>query len=132
MNLKLSSITLLVRDLDKAVEFYTEVLPFRLKTTGYKNAQLHYVQIGTGKFRDSEIQLKLAETEAEKKVIGKQSADSPFLTLESTDCEKDFKEFQLNSHLVLSEFIHNSFSMKDVSGNQIKIIQAKPYDTYSI
>ena len=88
---KIGHITLLVKDQDEALKFYTQKLGF-LKCQDLVIAKnVRWVTVSPKGQKDLELTLVVADSEEKRKAVGKQAGDHVFLTLESEDCRKEFK-----------------------------------------
>ena len=88
---KIGHITLLVKDQDEALEFYTQKLGFQKQQDIVIAKNVRWVTVSTKGQEDFEITFVVADSEEKRKAVGKQAGDHVFLTLESDDCRKEYK-----------------------------------------
>ncbi len=87
---KIGYVTLLVKDQDEALKFYTEKLGFQ-KSQDMPIGKMRWVTVSTKGQSDLELTLILADSEEKRRVAGKQAGDHVFFTLETDDCRKEYK-----------------------------------------
>jgi catechol 2,3-dioxygenase-like lactoylglutathione lyase family enzyme len=88
---KIGHITLLVKDQDEALKFYTEKLGFQKRQDLAIAEKVRWVTVSPKGQTDLELTLVVADTEEKRRAVGKQAGDHVFLTLESDDCRKEYK-----------------------------------------
>ena len=91
---KIGHITLLVKDQDEALKFYSQKLGFQKRQDMVIAKNLRWVTISPKGQEDLELTLVVADSEEKRKAVGKQAGDHVFLTLESEDCRKEYKELK--------------------------------------
>lgn len=89
---KITHITLFVHNQEDALNFYKK-LGFTLHTDA-QFGSIRWLTLNVSERKDMELVLMLAETDQEKALVGKQGASKPFITLESTDCYKDYEQLK--------------------------------------
>jgi catechol 2,3-dioxygenase-like lactoylglutathione lyase family enzyme len=87
---KIGHITLLVKDQDEALKFYTEKLGFQ-KRQDLPLGNMRWVTVSPKGQTDIELTFVVADTEEKRKAVGKQAGDHVFLTLQTDDCRKEYK-----------------------------------------
>ena len=93
MNQRLAHITLVVRDYDEAIKFYTEKLHFVLKEDTVLTETKRWVVVappGGG----CNMLLAKAANEEQRSRIGNQTGGRVFLFLHTDDFERDYKNLQ--------------------------------------
>jgi catechol 2,3-dioxygenase-like lactoylglutathione lyase family enzyme len=88
---KIGHITLLVKDQDEALKFYTEKLGFQKRQDLEIAEKVRWVTVSPKGQSDLELTFVVADTEEKRRAVGKQAGDHVFLTLESDDCRKEYK-----------------------------------------
>ncbi len=86
-------ITLLIKDYDAAIEFYTQKLGFELiedKSFGPGR----WVTLSLPDNREVEIALELAKTESDQSLVGKQAGSFPLLAIDTLDCVADYNRLK--------------------------------------
>ncbi len=87
---KIGHITLLVKDQDEALKFYTEKLGFQ-KRQDLPLGNMRWVTVSPKDQTDIELTLVVTDTEEKRKALGKQAGNHVFLTLQTDDCRKEYK-----------------------------------------
>ena len=87
---KIGHITLLVKNQDEALKFYTEKLGFQ-KRQDLPLGNMRWVTVSPKGQTDIELTLVVADTEEKRRAVGKQAGDHVFLTLQTDDCRKEYK-----------------------------------------
>ena len=87
---KIGHITLLVKDQNEALKFYTEKLGFQ-KRQDAMLGPMRWLTVSPKDQADLELTFVLADSEEKRKSLGKQAGDHVFLTLETDDCRKEYK-----------------------------------------
>ena len=90
---RIGHITLLVKNQDEALKFHVEKLGFekRQYTKFWENS---WVTVSPKSQTDLELTFVLADTQDKQKALGKQAGDHVFLTLETDDCKRDYKDMK--------------------------------------
>jgi len=88
---KIGHITLLVKDQDEALKFYTQKLGFQKRQDIIIAKNVRWVTVSPKGQEDLELTFVVADSEEKRKVVGKQAGDHVLLTLESDDCRKEYK-----------------------------------------
>ncbi len=86
---KITHITLFVHNQDDALNFYKK-LGFVVHTDS-QFGSMRWLTLHAPEQKDMELVLMQAETEAEKELVGKQAAEKPLISFESSDCHKDYQ-----------------------------------------
>jgi catechol 2,3-dioxygenase-like lactoylglutathione lyase family enzyme len=87
---KIGHITLLVKDQNEALKFYTEKLGFQ-KRQDLPLGNMRWVTVSPKGQTDIELTFVVADTEEKRRAMGKQAGDHVFLTLQTDDCRKEYK-----------------------------------------
>lgn len=88
---KIGHVTLLVKDQDEALKFYTEKLGFQKRQDLEIAEKVRWVTVSPKGQSDLELTFVVADSEEKRRAVGKQAGDHVFLTLESDDCRKEYK-----------------------------------------
>lgn len=122
---KITHLTLFVHNQDDALSFYKK-LGFSIHTDAQFGAT-RWLTLHLPEQKDVELVLMQAETEPEKALVGKQGAAKPFITLESTDCYKDYEKLKASGIQFTEEPAKQpwgiSVGFNDLYGNSIYICQ---------
>jgi len=87
---KIGHITILVKDQDEALRFYTEKLGFKKRQDIMFGVGIRWVTVSAVDQPDLEITFVKTVTEEKLKALGKQAGDHVLLTIETDNCEKDY------------------------------------------
>jgi catechol 2,3-dioxygenase-like lactoylglutathione lyase family enzyme len=86
---KLASISLVVRDYDEAIDFYTRVMRFRLIEDTSMSPVKRWVIVAPGNDTDTTLLLAKAASPEQHAAIGNQSGGRVFLFLHTDDLDGD-------------------------------------------
>jgi len=122
---KITHITVFVTNQDEALAFYK-----KLGFTVHTDAQfgtMRWLTLHLPEQKDVELILMLAESEAEKALVGKQGADKPVISFETTDCYKDYEQLKIAGVLFTEEPAQQPWGIavgfKDLYGNVLYMAQ---------
>lgn len=90
---RLKLITLLVKDFDAAIQFYTQKLGFEVVEDA-PFGENRWVTLSLPDDRGVAISLQLAKTAGDQAVVGKQAAGFPLLGLDTVDCLGDYNRMK--------------------------------------
>jgi catechol 2,3-dioxygenase-like lactoylglutathione lyase family enzyme len=93
---KIGHITLLVKDQDEALKFYTEKHGFQKRQDIVIAEKIRWVPVSPKGQTDVELTFEVANSEEKRKSVGMQAGDHVFLTLETDDCRKEYKTLKAN------------------------------------
>lgn len=128
MAIKISHFSLLVRNQDEALAFYTEKLGF-VVTEGHKadDNTWYWLTIAPTKESAVSLSLLLPQSEEDHAIIGKQSGSIPLFVLLTDDCHKTAEELTAKGVTFIkqptNEFWGIDALIKDLYGNVIDICQ---------
>lgn len=89
MQHNISAITLLVDDYEYAIKYFTETLSFTLSEDKSINESLRFVLL-TPKGSSTSLLLAKAQTDEERRLIGKQAGNHVFMILHTDDFSRDY------------------------------------------
>lgn len=124
----ISHVTLIVRNQDEALAFYTEKLGF-VVTESHKGEDGTWYWLTVAPTTDSSVSLTLMlpQTEEDKALIGKQAGSIPFFCIMTDDCHKTAAEFAAKGvefvQEVQAEFWGINAILKDLYGNLILLCE---------
>lgn len=127
MPIRLATVTLVVRDYDEAIAFYTQILGFELTEDSDRGSGKRWVTVraGTG----AELLLAKAVTPEQESRIGNQTGGRVFLFLETDNFARDYKLFTSRGVRFLEEPRNEPYGtvavFVDLYGNKIDLIQTK-------
>lgn len=128
MKRKIGYITLVVRDYDEAISFYTEKLNFKLIEDTKLDDNKRWVIISPS---DSEtyILLAKADSEEQEKFIGNQTGGRVFLFLHTDDFWRDYNNMNSNGVIFLEKPREEEYGtvvvFQDLYGNKWDLLQTK-------
>lgn len=93
MSQNIAALTLLVRDYDEAIAYYTEKLGFVLLEDTLLGAGKRWVRVAP-KGSETALLLAQASTEEQKAHIGNQTGGRVFLFLHTDDCWRDYNAYK--------------------------------------
>ncbi len=92
MNQSIGAVSLLVRDYDEAISFYTGKLRFRLVEDTPLGDGKRWVLLAPPGSREARLLLARARTPAEIAAVGRQAGGRVFLFLHTDDFDRDHRE----------------------------------------
>lgn len=103
MTRKITHVTVIVKNYDEAIQFYTEKLGFELVTDNSFGQGMRWVTVAPS--RDNETAIVLVEADSKDKVerLGSQAANHVFLVIHTDDCRRDYEEMKARGVHFLSE-----------------------------
>lgn len=122
---KITHITLFVHDQNDALNFYKK-LGFQVHTDA-QFGETRWLTVNLPEQKDVELVLAKAETEHEKNLVGKQGYKKPFISLETTDCIKEYDRLKKEGVTFLGEPVAEAWGiacgLEDLYGNMIYVTQ---------
>jgi len=92
--LKITHFTILVENVDKALEFYTEKLGFTKRTDGTFWVGMRWVTVSPKNQPDVQLSFAQADDTTKLLAVGKQAPHSPLMFLETNDLTRDYAEMK--------------------------------------
>jgi quinol monooxygenase YgiN/predicted enzyme related to lactoylglutathione lyase len=130
MNQKISHISILVDDYDKAIEFYRSKLNFVLLEDTIIDETKRWVKIAPNKNSEFSLLLAKASNEIQRTRIGNQTGGRVFLFLNTNNFEKDYENLQNRKVKIIREPKIESYGkvlvFEDCFGNLWDLIE--PFD----
>jgi catechol 2,3-dioxygenase-like lactoylglutathione lyase family enzyme len=90
MQQTIASITLLVRDYDEAIAFFTQKLSFTLVEDTPLDEQKRWVRVTPPQSTGTSVLLAKASTPAQLAAVGRQAGERVFLFLHTDDLQRDY------------------------------------------
>jgi len=91
---KLAAISLVVRDYDEAIDYFTRVLRFRLLEDTPLGAGKRWVTVAPGDGHGAALLLAKAANDEQRAAVGHQSGGRVFLFLHTDDFWSDYRHMQ--------------------------------------
>ncbi|WP_245552928.1 VOC family protein [Brevibacillus massiliensis] len=91
MNRKFGHVTILVKDYDEAIRFYTECLGFVLLTDNSFGNGMRWVTVAPSQNNETAIVFVKADTAEKLERVGSQAANHVLLVLQTDDCLRDYR-----------------------------------------
>ena len=91
--MRISLLTLLVKNQDSAIEFYTRGLGF-VVAEDLPFGPKRWVTLRLPEDQGPSIALNLAETEGDLALVGKQAGSQPLFAIETDDCLRDYRHMK--------------------------------------
>ncbi len=127
MQQTIALVTVLVRDYDEAIAYYTQTLGFRLledTTLGYEK---RWVRVAPAGSRGATLLLARAATPAQTARVGDQTGARVFLFLETDDCGRDYRQMKERGVRFMEEPRLESYGtvavFEDLYGNRWDLVQ---------
>jgi catechol 2,3-dioxygenase-like lactoylglutathione lyase family enzyme len=132
MNQTISAITLLVRDYDEAIAFYTQKLRFNLMEDTDMDGGKRWVTVSPPGSSETRLLLAKAMTPEQKSRIGNQTGGRVFLFLHTDDFLRDYEAMKSNGVHFLEQPRNESYGtvvvFEDLYGNKWDLLEMKISD----
>ena len=129
MKRQLVNISLLVRDYDEAIEFYTRVLNFKLVEDTLISDTKRFVRISPSEHSGTCLLLAKATTPEQESRIGNQTGGKVFLFIHTDSFEEEVKRIQKHNLKIVRGPVEEEFGkvlvFEDLYGNKIDLIEPK-------
>lgn len=124
---KFGHLTILVDDFDKALGFYVDKLGFIKKSDQLFGDGMRWLTLAPSNQAGVDIVFVKADTPEKKERIGTQAANHVFLTLETDNCWRDYKELKERGVNFFGEPVEQFYGteviFEDLYGNRFDLIQ---------
>jgi catechol 2,3-dioxygenase-like lactoylglutathione lyase family enzyme len=135
MALTLAALTLLVRDYDPAIEWFTRCLGFHLIEDTPLSPTKRWVKVGPASGSGAALLLARAANARQRAQIGRQSGGRVFLFLQTTRFWTDYRRLQRAGVRFIEKPRHEPYGwvvvFEDLHGNRWDLLQARPAATPS-
>mgnify|MGYP003878240693 CR=1 FL=1 len=126
---KLAGISLVVKDYDEAIHFYTRVLNFELLEDSKMDEDKRWVMIKPKGEGGCNIVLAQAKNEQELAAVGQQGGGRVWLFLQTDDFDRDYEIYKNNGLIFLETPRDEPYGkvavFQDIYGNKWDLIQHK-------
>ena len=125
----LAHVTLVVRDYDEAIAFYTEKLGFTLVEDTKLNRDKRWVLVAPPGSNTTRLLLAKADGAAQEKVIGNQTGGRVFLFLYTDDFDRDYSSMRATGVSFLEaprdEVYGRVAVLEDLYGNKFDLLEPR-------
>lgn len=129
MKQHIGSISLVVRDYDEAIDFYTHKLRFDLVEDKDMGEGKRWILVSPPGSAETCLLLAKAATPGQESRIGNQTGGRVFLFLHTDDFWRDYKDMQANGVRFLEEPRHEPYGtvvvFEDLYGNKWDLLELK-------
>jgi lactoylglutathione lyase len=129
MKQKIGHVTLLVRDYDEAIEFYTKILRFTLIEDSARGDGKRWVLVAPPNSQETCLLLAKASTPEQESRIGNQTGGRVFLFLHTGDFWRDYHDMQARGVKFREEPRRESYAtvvvFEDLYGNKWDLLELK-------
>jgi catechol 2,3-dioxygenase-like lactoylglutathione lyase family enzyme len=127
MRQTIASVTLLVRDYDDAIAFFTQKLGFSLAEDTPLEEQKRWVRVVPPQTTGTSLLLAKASTPAQLAAVGRQAGERVFLFLHTDDLQRDYtamREAGVNFHEAPRRENYGTVAVfEDLYGNRWDLLQ---------
>jgi catechol 2,3-dioxygenase-like lactoylglutathione lyase family enzyme len=128
MGRKIAQVTILVKDYDEAIKFYTEKLHFSLLEDTVLSETKRWVRIAPEGSSECCLLLAKAANDEQKSRIGKQTGGRVFLFLETDNFQRDYQNLINNKINIIRKPVTESYGtvavFEDLYGNLWDLIES--------
>ncbi len=129
MNQYISRVTLMVKDYDEALTFYTEVLKFQILEDTQRSPEKRWVIIAPPGDKQCALLLAKAKNEAQLAAVGNQTGGRVFMFLYTDDFERDVNHMEKHQVKFVTKPTEKEFGkvavFEDLYGNKWDFIEPK-------
>ena len=126
--MRIAQVTLVVRDYDEAIEYYTRVLGLALVEDTQQSADKRWVRVAPPG-GDTTLLLARAANPQQRRVVGNQTGGRVFLFLETDDCVRDYRMLKGRGVKFLEEPREEAYGtvvvFEDLYGNKWDLVQRR-------
>lgn len=127
-NRQLATVSLLVRDYDEAIAFFTESLRFKLVEDTRLTAEKRWVVVAPGSGQGASLLLAKAASAEQIACVGNQAGGRVFLFLQTSDFQSDYLHMKAHGVQFLEAPRHEAYGtvavFEDLYGNKWDLLQA--------
>ena len=127
MSSEVATISLLVREYDEAIQFFTEALRFKLVEDSPQASGKRWVVISPGQGKGASLLLAKASTAEQLACVGNQAGGRVFLFLHTSDFQTDYEHMKAHGVQFLedprSEPYGTVVVFQDLYGNRWDLLQ---------
>ncbi|MET3293219.1 UNVERIFIED_CONTAM: catechol 2,3-dioxygenase-like lactoylglutathione lyase family enzyme [Brevibacillus sp. OAP136] len=93
---KIGHVTMLVKNFDEAIDFYTNKAGFVLVTDNAFENGFRWVTVAPSRDAETAIVFVEADTDEKRQRIGNQAANHVFMVFQTDDCQRDYEKMKKN------------------------------------
>lgn len=128
---QISFITVLVRDQDEALEYYTQKLGFKVLQDVTAGNGFRWLAVAPPGSKGASLALLKAESEEELKTVGKQTGGRiPLFVYTTDDCQKTYQELLARGVEFIDTPMENPWGTAvqfyDLYGNKCDLLRPRP------
>lgn len=127
MKQSIGAVTLLVRDYDEAITFFTETLRFTLREDTALGNEKRWVRVTPPGAEEGGLVLGKASTSEQERCIGNQTGGRVFLFLHTDDFWRDYREMKARGVVFLEEPREEAYGtvavFEDLYGNTWDLLE---------
>lgn len=124
---KLTRITILVKDQDEALRWYTRTLGFEKRADQVFGPGMRWLTVAPKDQEEVEIVLVPADTSEKQARIGSQAADHVFLVVQTDNCGQEYERLQSHGVKFLSSPAEQPWGVEavfeDLYGNRMDLLE---------
>jgi catechol 2,3-dioxygenase-like lactoylglutathione lyase family enzyme len=127
MDRKIGYVTILVKDYDEAIKFYTESLGFELLADDAFGNGMRFVKVAPSRGNETAIVFVEADSSEKLERLGSQVANHVFLVIHTDDCRRDYEQMKAKGVHFFGEPELVPWGVevvfKDLYGNRFDLVQ---------
>lgn len=127
-NRQLATVSLLVRDYNEAIAFFSESLRFKLVEDTRLTAEKRWVVVAPGSGQGASLLLAKAASAEQIACVGNQAGGRVFLFLQTSDLQSDYLHMKAHGVQFLEAPRHEAYGtvavFEDLYGNKWDLLQA--------
>jgi len=126
----IAHVTLVVRDYDEAIAWYTEKLGFVLVEDTTLAAEKRFVRIAPPGAHETQLLLAKAANAEQASRVGNQTGGRVFFFLHTDDFERDYRRMKAHGVHFVEEPRHETYGkvvvFEDLYGNRWDLVERRP------
>ena len=127
MSRNLATVTLLVREYDEAIKFFTDALRFKLVEDASQGPDKRWIVVSPGQSTGASLLLAKAATDEQVASVGNQAGGRVFLFLHTADFQTDYEHMKARGVRFLEEPRNEPYGtvvvFQDLYGNKWDLLQ---------
>jgi len=127
MSREIATVSLLVREYDEAIQFFTDILRFKLVEDSSQGPGKRWVIVSPGQGEGVSLLLAKASTAEQLACVGNQTGGRVFLFLHTSNFQADYEHMKAHGVQILEEPRSEPYGMvvvfQDLYGNRWDLLQ---------